>query len=281
MNIELDYSYRTRNSSKRFAYFFTLLNLAILGFIYLAKITSENEEFGNILAEERKNFNIQRHLESDININSNLTFYDLHGKRDIFSELTHHTYKGRWYSDSRIFDFDNNEGVFRVAFQRIINYRKSNEIIYNYIFFLNDGEYKAKWIYMQNKNPIVLNNTIVGVKKNFTQILSNNIITGINYYKSFETVLRTSKVVDISLDIQTQKEEPKFTNLTGNITFDDKSIGITFNGSVDYGSLLIKISNFAICLSIIALVQLFNSKNLVEYLEANPSQAKKVLIFNF
>jgi hypothetical protein len=35
---------------------------------------------------------------------------------------------------------------------------------------------------------------------------------GIYYYKSFESALWTSKVVDISLDIQ--KEEPKFTNLT-------------------------------------------------------------------
>jgi hypothetical protein len=259
MNIDLEYTYRTRNASKRYAYFFTMLNLVILGFIYLATSTEGGDNSGYT----------PRMLDA-------VSPIDLHHKKDIFSQLSYHIYKGKWTSDNRIHDFDNNEGIFRLAIQRIINYRTSSDIIYNYVIFLNDGEYKTKWLYMRNRSPIDLNTTGINITPNATAIVSNNALVGQVLFHSFELVMRRGTVVDIAIEAESDHSgELRYTNITGSIKFQDKSVNIDFAANIDYVGLL-KISNFSICLSIISLLQLFNSKNLMEYLEANPSEAKKV-----
>jgi hypothetical protein len=205
---------------------------------------------------------------------------ELENRQRLFESLSRITFRGVWKSDDPIYHFDNKEGTVEILFQFVINYRRTKEYLYNYYLFLNDGEFKDKWLLIQNRSPQTLNQSLITESDEYIILTEQGFNASIFEMETLQPILRAHKKIDLSfkIDADTKIFMPFYRNMTGTIELKDINKKIEFKAVTD--NIFLKISNFSICISIIGLMQLFNSKQLVERLEANPSDAKRVKTIN-
>jgi hypothetical protein len=205
---------------------------------------------------------------------------ELENKQRLFESLSRITFRGVWKSEDKLYHFDNKEGTIEIVFQFIINYRRTKEYLYNYYLFLNDGDYKEKWILIQNKIPQTLNNSILEDSKDYITLTEQGVQASIFGMETLQPILRNYMPINLSLsiDANTKIYIPYYRNLTGIIDLKGINNKIEFKAEID--NIFIKVSNFAICFSVMGLVQLLNAKSMVERLEVNPAEAKRVNVFN-
>jgi hypothetical protein len=205
---------------------------------------------------------------------------ELENKQRLFESLSRITFKGVWKSEDKLYHFDNKEGTIEILFQFIINYRRTKEYLYNYYLFLNDGDYKDKWIIIQNKIPQTLNQSTLVDSKDYITLTEEGVQASIFGMETLQPILRNYMPINLSLsiDADTKIYIPYYRNLTGTIELKGMDKKIEFRADID--NIFIKISNFAICFSVMGLVQLLNAKSMVERLEVNQMEAKRVNFFN-
>jgi hypothetical protein len=203
-----------------------------------------------------------------------ISITDLADEQRLFESLGRITFRGNWKSNHTLYNFDNKEGTVEILFQFVINYRRTKEYLYNYYLFLNDGRYKDKWILIQNKSPQSLNQSLIKKYDDYITLEEKELYATIFEMRTLQPIQRINKIIDLSFTINADtKIFMPYHNMTGIIEL-ESNLKIEFVAETD--NIFTKISNFSITISLIGLLQLLNSKQVSERLDANPSEGKKV-----
>jgi len=214
-------------------------------------------------------------------INNNIKDEEFKLKEKIFKDLFRHTYFGNWTSDSKIMDFENNNGEIRIAMHLTTNF-KFRDIYLSYLIFLYDGKLKKKWIMIQSKMGISLNYTRIEKLnlKDILQIKHYNIPVVSSEYEIFDSIQK--KFHSVNLDYYLEKSV--YYNITGKMTkmnIGNNQVNLDFIVSKEKYSVFTKISTLSLVLCVIGVSQTINSRKLIENFERNPELAKNVYLLLF
>jgi hypothetical protein len=210
-------------------------------------------------------------------------------KRKFVEMLVNHSFSGKWTSPENLLHFENKVGKFRMFFQNYLM-RGPKGNFFNFILFLYDGNNKERWIFMQNSLPLGNNgnNTKFSHSINDTKIEHREIEVFIGELETFDIILKKFDWINFELISEENYVPDKngtFANMIGSVKSTlNKDFEFTFKIDPEKDNIYNEISNFSMILSILATLQIFNSKHLMEVYADSETQALKlspsVLIIN-
>jgi len=224
--------------------------------------------------------------------------YDMRKIR-FYENLASHSFLGKWKTNEQLFNFSNNVGKIRIAFQHAFG-KDDQLMFYSFLIMISDGDSNNDWLVLRNNYLISLwnNNTtkfdvmitddqllpvnqsdyVTTLLHNYTAYSRFTVPSELIRFKKFDYVLDT--VFDINFtamfnsDVNGKNLNPNY-KITGSLNSKDIDVKFEVEAERD-GSIFSKISKFSLILCFIGLLQLFNYKHLAEKFSQNENSALKV-----
>lgn len=138
------------NKSRKYSLFLLFSNILVILFIYFYKTGFNFSDIDNKMILRNLHRKNENHNGTEVKH---------------LVQLSEHTFKGSWKTNTSLFDFfDNSEGVIRIFIHLTKNLRMNKAFVVNYSIFIHDGKLKTKWFFLYMSKPLYLNETVTNIQ---------------------------------------------------------------------------------------------------------------------